>query len=176
MGYSNQAIENLLQRFKPIIGEDYDRYRNHLYRVFLNCLLLDTDQANEKKYAIAVVFHDIGIWTNHTIDYLSPSIEQAKIYLANTGKQDWIDEVSQMIYWHHKISRYQGEHEKTVGTFRKADWIDVSLGLLNFGVDKKKIEENKRVLPNLGFHLFLLKQIVKNFFRHPFNPLPMFKK
>jgi hypothetical protein len=176
MAYPNEIIEALLQKFRPAIGVDYDRYRNHIYRVFLNCLLLDTDKNNEEKYAIAVVFHDIGIWTNHTIDYLDPSIAQARTYLTETGKQDWIDEITSMIYWHHKISVYRGRYEKTVENFRKADWIDVSLGLLTFGADKHAIQENRSRLPNLGFHLFLTKEITKNFFRHPLNPLPMFTK
>jgi hypothetical protein len=36
--------------------------------------------------------------------YLYPSIEQAKIYLTETNKKDWIDEISLMIYWHHKMT------------------------------------------------------------------------
>jgi hypothetical protein len=176
MKYTNQLIESLLQRFKPSLSRDHDRYRNHVYRVFLNCLLIDGDNVNEEKYAIAVVFHDIGIWTDHTIDYLNPSIEQAKIYLLETSKQDWIDEITLMINWHHKISRYKGLYEGTVENFRKADWIDVSLGILSFGFNKQKIRQNRQMLPNLGFHFFLMKQILKNFFRHPLHPLPMFKK
>ncbi|MES1218274.1 MAG: hypothetical protein ABUT20_22400 [Bacteroidota bacterium] len=175
MEYSDKIIEDLMLRFKPAMGSDYDKYKNHVYRIFLNCLLLDDEKANEEKYAITAVFHDIGIWTDHTIDYLNPSIEQAKIYLRETGKQDWINEISAMIYWHHKVRKYKGKHEITVETFRKADWIDVSLGLLTFGADKKKIKANRKMLPNLGFHIFLVKKVLKNFFLHPFNPLPMFK-
>ena len=176
MEYSNRIIEDLLFKFKPAIGEDYDKYKNHVYRVFLNCLLIDSNKNNEEKYAIATVFHDIGIWTDHTIDYLKPSIEQARIYLDETGNQDWTDEITLMIHWHHKISKYKGEHGEIVENFRKADWIDVSLGLKTFGFDKKKIKENRKKLPNLGFHLFLIKATTKNFFRHPLNPLPMFTK
>lgn len=164
-----------MEKFRPVTGVDHDKYKNHVYRVFLNCLLIDREKSNEEKYAIAAVFHDIGIWTDHTIDYLEPSIGQARTYLAETGRQDWTDEITLMIYWHHKMRPYKGKHNNTVESFRKADWIDVSLGLLNFGVDKKKTRENKKKLPNLGFHLFLVKRIVKNFFKHPLNPFPMFK-
>ena len=176
MEYSKKIIDDLMQKFRPVVGTDYDKYKNHVYRVFLNCLIIDSEKKNEEKYAIAAVFHDIGIWTNHTMDYLYPSIEQAKIYLTETGKQDWIEEITLMIYWHHKISKYRGQYRKTVGSFRKADWVDVSLGLLTFGFDNQKIKENRKELPNLGFHISLLKRIIKNFFRHPLNPLPMFKR
>ena len=176
MEYSNKIIEDILSKFKSAIGADYDKYKNHVYRVFLNCLLIDSEKNNEEKYAIAAVFHDIGIWTNHTFDYLNPSIEQAKIYLTETNKTGWIDEISLMIYWHHKMSKYQGTHKGTVENFRKADWIDVSLALLTFKFDKKKINENRRRFPNLGIHVFLIKETIKNFFKHPLNPLPIFKK
>ncbi len=176
MEYQNQAIENLLQKFKEDLGSDYDKYKNHVLRVFSICLLMDDDKRNEEKYAIASVFHDIGIWTNHTFDYLQPSIEQASIYLTKIGRIDWLEEITLMISWHHKISKYKGKHETIVENFRKADWIDVSYGLIRFEVDKNQIRENKRKWPTLGFHRFLLNTSLKNFFRHPFNPLPMFKK
>jgi hypothetical protein len=174
--YSNKIIEDLIQEFKPALGEDYSKYKNHVYRVFSNCILIDDQKINEDKYAIASVFHDIGIWTDNTIDYLEPSIEQAKIYLLRTNKKNVIDEVTHMIYWHHKINNYKGKYEEIVEAFRKADFIDVSLGLINFGFDRQTIKENNIKFPKLGFHIFLIKRIIKNFFRHPLKPLPMFKK
>ena len=176
MAYYNKTIESLLKNFESYIGIDYEKYKNHVYRVFLNCILIDSEKDNEEKYAIAAVFHDIGIWTNNTIDYLNPSVEQAKIYLSKNEKHEWIEEVSLMIYWHHKTSRYKGEYAGTVESFRKADYIDVSLGLFNYGFDKKTISENRKKFPNAGFHVFLIKRITKNFFSHPLNPLPMFTK
>ena len=176
MENQNHASQNLLQKFKEELGSDYDKYKNHVLRVFSICLLMDDEKSNEEKYAIASVFHDIGIWTNHTFDYLQPSIEQACNHLTKIGRKDWIEEITLMISWHHKISRYRGKHEAIVENFRKADWIDVSFGLISFGVNKKKIKETRKTIPALGFHLFLLKATFKNFFRHPLNPLPMFKK
>src|SRR5436190_11292272 len=110
MGYTNQVIDELLQPFKSVIGEDLEKYRNHVLRVYQNCLLLDSNKDNDFKYAIAAVYHDIGIWTKQTIDYLQPSIEQAKIFLTQTGNEEWVEEISLMIYWHHKLSRYEGRH------------------------------------------------------------------
>ncbi|MFC5410201.1 hypothetical protein ACFPMF_12825 [Larkinella bovis] len=82
-----------------------------------------------------------------------------------------------MIYWHHKKSSYTGPYDKTVENFRKADWIDVTLGVRTFGLDGRQLRENRRQFPNRGFHWFLIKAITKNFFRNPAaNPLPMFTK
>lgn len=176
MEYANAVIETLLLSFQPGMGKDYEKYRNHVYRVFLNCGLIDPDNKHQEKYAIVAVFHDIGIWTDHTIDYLDPSIVQLNQYLAATGRQEWIEECSRMIQWHHKTNTYNGPYAQTVETFRKADWIDVSLGLITYGYDKQAISRNRRMLPNRGFHWFLVRKIIRNLFRHPLNPLPMFRR
>ena len=176
MDYTNKIIEDLLGKFQPIIGNDFRLYRNHVYRVYLNCLIIDAKSGNEPKYAIASVFHDIGIWTDHTFDYLDPSIKQAKLYLMGINKQEWIEEISAMIYWHHKISSYKGKDQAIVENFRKADWIDVCFGLKTYGVDKNKIRQNIKAIPTAGFHFFLLKKTFRQFLKQPWRPLPMFKK
>ena len=137
---------------------------------------MDDEKNNEEKYAIAAVFHDIGIWTDQTIDYLEPSIERAKEHLKEVSKEEWTEEIGLMIDEHHKMSEYKGEYEKTVEVFRRADWIDVSLGMKSFSADKGSIKKIRAEFPNLGFHAFLMKGTIKNFFQHPLNPLPMFKK
>lgn len=177
MSHSNSTIDYLLQYHKNVIGVDYDKYKNHVYRVFLNCKMLDNNTENEEKYAIASVFHDIGIWTDHTIDYLKPSIIRAKEYLNEISRLDWMYEIAMMIDMHHKVNKYRGKYEKTVEVFRKADWIDVSLGFLTFGMNKDIIKDHQKQYKNLGFHQFLIKTTTKSFLRQPFkNPLPMFKK
>ena len=168
-------VDTILQTFQPVIGNDYEKYRNHVCRVFHNCVTIDPQKDNEEKYAVVAVFHDIGIWTNNTIDYLDPSIAQLNNYLTRAGRQQWMDECGRMIHWHHKPARYKGPYEQTVETFRKADWIDVSLGMLTYGIHTESLVQNRKELPTHGFHWFLVKKLVKNFFRHPFHPLPMFK-
>lgn len=159
-----------------MLGHDYHKYRNHVYRVLLNCLLIDDDKRNEYKYAMAAVFHDIGIWTHNTIDYLAPSIEEAQLYLQQNGKPEWADEITMMIYAHHKTGAYTGIYATTVETFRKADYIDVTLGLFTYGCSRKAIGINRKQFPNAGFHLFLAKKIALNLLRHPLHPFPMFTR
>lgn len=125
---------------------------------------------------MAAVLHDIGIWTNNTINYIDPSVIQAKQYLTSVGKDDWGEEIAQMIYWHHKIKSYNGEYKQTVETFRRADLMDVSLGLFMFGQNNNGFHEFRKQFPNKGFHVFLLKKLGVNFLSHPLNPLPMFKR
>jgi hypothetical protein len=49
---------------------------------------------------------------------------------------EWVPEVSAMIANHHKIRPYRGPFTLTVDAFRRADWIDVSLGHWNGGQDR----------------------------------------
>jgi hypothetical protein len=174
--YLNLIIEKVLEENKNFLKSDYDKYKNHVYRVFHLCLKIDRQTENTDKYAIAAAFHDLGIWTHQTFDYLEPSINQAREYLDRIRKPEWKDEIACMIDMHHKWSRYSGQNEKTVEAFRRADWIDVTWGIINFKIDGKEIRKLQKKFPNLGFHGFLLKQSVKNFLKHPLNPLPMFKK
>lgn len=170
------VIEDILSRFRLVIGPDYSLYRNHVYRIFLNCTLLDGDPDAAPRYAVAAVFHDIGIWTAHTFDYILPSVQQASHYLEEIGQQAWIEEVTCMIYWHHKITPYRGRYRQRVEVFRKADWIDVSASVLSFGVSRCAIRNKRKLYPRLGFHLFLLRSAWRHFLRHPLRPLPMFRR
>jgi hypothetical protein len=174
--YPNAVIEDLMQYFRTDIGADFEKYRNHVYRVFLNCSLQDSNAGNIEKYAIAAVFHDIGIWTDHTIDYLPPSIDQLRRYLAENGKDSLADEIATMIYWHHKISRYHGKFEIVTEVFRRADWADVTFGIIAFDINAKESYYFRKMLPNKGFHAFLIKKLVLNFLKNPLKPLPMFTR
>lgn len=74
----NSTIEAILLKHKEFLAGNYDMYRNHVYRVFMFCQLQDGSNNNSEKYAIASAYHDIGIWTDHTFDYLNPSIKMQK--------------------------------------------------------------------------------------------------
>lgn len=171
----NSTIEAILLKHKEFLAGNYDMYRNHVYRVFMFCQLQDGSNNNLEKYAIASAYHDIGIWTDHTFDYLNPSIRNAEEYLYSIDRIDWIQEISLMIEMHHKLSAYKSDNPLTIEIFRKADWIDVSLGLLNYGLNRSEIYAVRNSIPNEGFHKFLLELLIKNFVIHPFKPFPVFK-
>jgi ketol-acid reductoisomerase len=46
-----------------------------------------------------------------------------------------------MIREHHKIRRFRGEAAGMIEPFRRADWIDVSLGVLSFGLPRERMRE-----------------------------------
>ena len=168
-------VDKHLYPYREKIGGMYEGYRNHVCRVVENCKVLDTDPDNLGKYIIAGVFHDIGIWTHATIDYLAPSILVAEEYLKQNHPDFAGMEITRMINWHHKTTAYSGDFQKTVNVFRKADWIDVTFGLISFGVDHGTLKYNRYKYPDHGFHSFLLRKTFGNVLRHPLRPLPMFR-
>jgi hypothetical protein len=168
-------LEKILSPFKDAMGKNYQGYRNHCYRVIHFCEeFYPLEGTDFEKIVIAVAFHDLGLFTNKTIDYLSPSVALAEKYLKKMNKEGLIEEISLMIKLHHKITVYRGKH-KLVEIFRKADLVDFSLGIVTSGISKETIREVKSKFPNCGFHKMLVLETIKWVPRHPLKPLPIFK-
>ena len=169
-------IEAILSDWKDRIGDDYAGYRGHVYRMYNYCLALHPASDEEKtKLAIAACFHDIGLWSDHTADYLAPSVAQAENYLAETGREAWSEEIGLMIEWHHKVRPVRTRQFPLVEVFRKGDLIDFSLGFFKCGLPKGLVNQVKAAIPNAGFHRFLLKGAKDWFVKHPFSPPPFMK-
>jgi len=169
-------LDELLAQYAAAMGSDAVPYRNQAYRVANLCIAFaPRDPDTVRKIAIAAALHDMGIWTNKTFDYLQPSIELARTYLERVGKASGQPKSTTMILEHHKISPYRGRAEWLVESFRKSDWIDVTWGLLSFGVPRTRLQELHRQWPDAGFHMGLVKQALKRFRAHPLSPLPMFR-
>ena len=170
------TVERVLDDHASVLGHDRIAYRNHVYRVVNLCLAVAGDDPVElEKLAIAAVFHDLGIWTNHTFDYIAPSVSLARQYLAARGLADWIPEVEAVIVNHHKITSSRADHRSLVESFRRADWIDVSRGLRRFGLPRPCLAAVTTAWPDAGFHRRLVALTIDRWWQHPLNPLPMVK-
>lgn len=168
----NEIIDGVILSYQSQLGSHYAKYRNHVYRVFnLAIILSNPDQENTNAIAIAAAFHDLGIWTANTFDYLAPSIALARKYLAQNNLLHLEPLVIETINNHHKLSAYKSD--VVVEAFRKADLIDLSFGLIKFGMDAKTVKALRKQFPSSGFHRFIIMQALKNTARHPLNPLPM---
>jgi hypothetical protein len=170
------TVEEVLHDHASELGHDLTAYRNHVYRVVNLYLAIVGDSRVElEKIAVAAVFHDLGIWTNKTFDYITPSVALARAHLAARGAADWIPEIEAMIVNHHKITPSRGDPQSTVESFRRADWIDVTRGLRRFGLTRTFIAAVDATWPNAGFHRRLVQLTVDQFWKHPLSPLPMVK-
>ncbi|MCC1495946.1 HD domain-containing protein [Alcanivorax sp. 1008] len=169
-------VEEILGSFKRVIGEDYNAYKNHVYRVINLCYSLSQlDPVGKEKVQIAACFHDIGIWTKKTLDYLPPSETAASDYLRATGRDVWVPEICEMVEMHHRIRSCSDCRFPLVESFRRADIADFSLGLVPMGIDREVISRVKAEFPNSGFHKRLAQLATMWIVRHPLNPLPMFR-
>lgn len=133
------VLDALLEGYAAVLGRDFTAYRNHTYRVLNFCAVLARRDAETtlQKIAIAAGFHDMGIWTDHTFDYVPPSERLAQGYLMQTGRAHWAPEIGAMIHEHHKITRYRTNPNWLVEAFRQADLVDVSKGIISFGLARK---------------------------------------
>lgn len=168
------ALDELLHAHAPELGGDFVAYGNHAYRVVNLCAALSSDDpAQLQKMVIAAAFHDMGIWTDGTFDYLQPSVRLASAHLALSGRAEWTPEITAMILEHHKISRYRGDPHWLAEPFRKADWVDVSRGFLTFGLSRRLLSQVFSRWPSAGFHRRLVQLELKRLRTHPWHPLPM---
>ena len=168
------VVDQVLGAHASALGGDFVAYTNHVYRVVNLCVRLVSASAEElHRIAIAAAFHDLGIWTAGTFDYLRPSVALATAYLVRSRAPELVPEVEAMILEHHKISPYRGPSQPLVEAFRKADWIDVSRGLLTFGIPRRFVAELYARWPSAGFHRRLIQLSLQRFRSNPWTPLPM---
>jgi hypothetical protein len=170
------TLDAILERDRALLAGDFEAYRNHAYRVANLCAASSSGSPETiEKIAIAAAFHDLGIWTGGTFDYLDPSARLARDYLAASDRADWVPEVTAAIREHHRITRYGGVHAALVEPFRRADWIDVSGGLLASRSQRPLFRAVIARWPRAGFHRLLARLELRQLRTHPWHPLPMLK-
>jgi predicted metal-dependent HD superfamily phosphohydrolase len=168
-----ETMDLLFEPYLDCIGEDRG-YVNHAKRMVMYAMDMKKLYHEQiETFMIAAVFHDLGIWTEKSFDYLEPSIDLARHYLKENGKTAYEDDVVRMIDQHHKVTPI---HDNELAElFRKVDLIDVTWGLISFGIDKKRVQEIQKCFPNNGFHKTLIKWAWKQFIREPWRPVPVMK-
>jgi hypothetical protein len=137
----DEILESHRQRAR---GDEagYDAYKAHVYRVvnFARALAPQAPELDEK-LAIAAAFHDLAAFD--TLDYLVPSIEAQDAWLQGTGRENWSDELALIVAQHHRLSGYGNArpYAPLVEAFRRADLVDVSQGLIRFGLPSSYVKE-----------------------------------
>jgi hypothetical protein len=170
-------VEEILQSHEHVSGKDragYRGYRGHVYRMLNFCqALAPRGGEGADKFAVACAFHDLFVF--ESFDYLGPSVAAAERYLRDAGKSDWLPEVSAMIVSHHKLTAYRGEHADFVEPFRRADWVEMTFGLLRFGLAGGFVRQVRRAFPIRAFYPnAVLRSAVRWWVRHPFQPTPYY--
>jgi len=168
---AHPIVDAVLDRHTDALGDGQAAYRNHVYRsITYHQLLLGVSIPDSA--ALAWATHDLGIWTAGTFDYLGPSADLAESYADEYGITD-IDRLRALITEHHRLRPLHGD--ALTETFRRADLVDVSRGVLARGVGRAAVRAAVKALPYNGFHAFLAKGLSGHVVRHPRRPLPMLK-
>ena len=167
-------VDQVLAAHADVLGADATAYRNHVYRGLSYFVALAADGAEPpQSVLVAAAFHDLGIWTDRTFDYLEPSTRAALAYLSSRGLDALGPEVTALIGEHHKLRAYRGPHARNVELFRRADLVDLSWGASRAGLPRELVRSVKAAFPDAGFHARLLSLAAKQFLEHPLRPLPM---
>lgn len=159
----------------PARGAVPQGYSLHARRVFLFAQALTgaTGEAAQR-LAVAAAFHDLAIWPSRELDYLTPSADLAEAWLRAEGLDGWVPEVRAIIKQHHKLTPWPGGG--LVEAFRQADLIDLSLGLIRFGLPQDQVRAIRARHPNAGFHRCLLGLVAHRVWQNPWrNPMPMLR-
>jgi hypothetical protein len=166
-------VDELLAPFTPALGRDFQGYRNHVQRALNHYQALSGGAAPPDTVLLAAPFHDLGIWTSGSFDYLAPSVHLAHAHLAAQRLDRHGPEVAALIHEHHKLRRYRGPFADSVECYRRADLVDVSLGLVRFGLPLAHLRAVRAAFPDAGFHWRLATLTARQFLRAPLRPLPM---
>jgi len=171
----NEHIDSVLANWQDFIGNDFNAYKNHVYRVLNFAASLHPLSPDEhEKLSIAAAFHDLGIWSHNTLDYLDPSIKLMETWLVGNGKAGWFEELGRIVAEHHKLRPIKDL--PIAETFRKADMIDLTKGRFKHGLPKSHIRDVFDALPTHGFHKRLTQLTFNQIKNNPFsNPFPMLK-
>ena len=172
---AHPIVDAVLDRHRNALGHDLSAYRNHVYRcIAYHQLLLGFSIPDAA--ALAWATHDLGIWTAGTFDYLMPSADLAAAYADEFGIAD-VDQLRALVTEHHRLRplRDDDNDKRVTETFRQADLIDVSHGVLRRGIGRAAVRAVVEQLPYNGFHAFLAKGLTGYAVRHPLRPLPMMR-
>lgn len=146
-------VEALLEPYRDVIGSDYEGYRGHIYRVLTYTMhFLGGESPHRAAIEAALVYHDLGLWSDKQLAYLEPSIERVEADNVSHGWQYDPQLLRDIIYWHHKVTPFHGSHADVVNAVRKADWIDASAGLVRKGMPKACIDKVTAAIPAAGFY------------------------
>lgn len=169
-------VDETLDAFRGALGPDHGAYRGHVYRVVNFCrALAPADAARDEKIALAAIYHDLGIWSDATADYLPPSARRLRERLERDGRQAWSAELERMVLLHHKLTPCRGADDALVEAFRRADLVDVTLGWVRFGLPASFVGEVQGAFPTAGFHRRVVQIVSGWALAHPLRPFPMMR-
>jgi hypothetical protein len=174
---TDPLIDEILEEHREFSEGDeagWAGYRNHAQRVFIFASRLAEPRPDTgEMIAIAAAFHDLAVF--RTLDYLVPNLEAMDIWLATRGRPEWRREIGLAITMHHRVRPYRGEAAWLVEPMRRADWIEVTGGVMTAGVPRDLVRRAQHELPMGSFASKSGLRIAAHAVTHPLDPLPFWR-
>ena len=169
-------VEEMVAHWGTALGGARAAYSGHAYRVLNYARALIGTERHDAELALAAAYHDLGIWSDRTFDYLGPSQQRAEAFRREGAPDIDAELLALLIKDHHLLRRPRTGSEPALrDAFRRADLVDVSGGTLRAGLPAALVREVEHAFPYQGFHGILLKTAFHWAVRHPFRPLPMLR-
>lgn len=164
------VLDTELDKFSVAVGDEMDAYRNHCLRVlsFAVAHLGGVKMVSSKSVdvmALALAYHDLGLWSDGALDYLEPSARQLEASTRETVEDEDVFSANDIataraiITEHHKLTDYhsddKGINANLVNAIRKGDWADFTIGIVRFGLPAGFVESAYTKIPEAGFHMIL---------------------
>lgn len=173
---AHSVLDAALEPWSAELGAARVPYRNHAYRVFNFARALLGSANADETLAVTSAFHDLGIWSDRTFDYLGPSEARAREFLERRLPSAPVALIVAAIEHHHRLGRVRGAEGATViDAFRRADLVDVSRGLYGAGLERSFRRDVLARFPYAGFHGVLVRTGLAWWARHPLRPVPVLR-
>lgn len=167
----SSTIDEILNAHHLDLGKDHLGYSGHCYRLLNYVRLMEISEEDMLLLEVTIAYHDLGIWTNKTMDYLEPSWQLAKAYVEKHQLDIDLNHLELIIKGHHKLGVIS--NSPLAEHLRKADQIDLSFGTISHGIDKVGAKQIRAMFPNHGFQMKVLRKVTAYAFCHPLKPFPM---
>src|SRR5262249_15863254 len=167
-------VDEMAARWGGALRASREAYSGHAYRVLNYARALIGTERHNDELALAAAYHDLGIWSDRTFDYLGPSQQRAEAFRREGAPIIDAELLALLIYDHHLLRRPGTGIEPALrDAFRRADLVDVSRGTLRAGLSTAFVRGVANPFPYQGFEAVFVGPAGPWALRPPLRPLPM---
>jgi len=177
---ATDAERACLAALREATGEVDDPMERHCVRQFLIAERIAADRGldlDRELLLCATFLHDAGLFPSATTGdvYVADSRRLAERTLQPFGwEPDRLARCLDAIEQHHaQASRWKWGAE--VELVRRSDLVELSRGLINFGVDRGWLRDLFRQIPRAGLYRLIATDLFRRDGRHPGNLIRIFR-
>lgn len=159
-----------LARLRAITHETDGPLERHSLRVFLIAEELAGKGLTDREVMLcAALLHDVGLLAAATTGaaYVTDSRRQIEGLLRDCGWPKARLQLAGTAAEHHHELRAQWRRGVEVELLRRADLVDLSHGLIRFGLDREFVRDLRARIGSLGFRRTVLRLLLRHAYERP---------